>query len=176
MALFPSDSPFEYVSTETFNGERMVIGWIKYSQCVEGMNAPTVNGDYSLTEIIELAQSAVTVKFLPSTDIPGQSETAEYAVTADYCSNPIYALNNGYGMSWTVDETSNPPVITGYADTDNWIGDQAAKWMWNTCFKEWGVGQEPPTLEEDVIYHACNNHGGNAFISQRAMFSHIPFY
>merc|ERR1711937_483939 len=105
--------------------------------------------------------SAVTVKFLASTDIPGQSETAEYAVMADYCSNPIYALNNGYGMSWTVDETSNPPVITGPADTNNWIGDRADHWMWNSCYaSDWRLGHEPATLQEDVIYHACGNQQG----------------
>jgi len=149
---------FEYVSTERFNGELMRIGWIKYSSCVEGWNAPTVNQDYSRDEIIELAQSAVTVKFLPSTDIPGQSETAEYAVTADYCSNPIYALNHGYGMSATVDETKNPTVVTGNADISNWIGDNADIWMPTGCHADEGFA--PATLQEDVIYHACDNHKG----------------
>merc|ERR1711929_64865 len=77
----------------------MEIGWIQYSHCEEGDNVNEYNSDYTMDELIEMAETAITVKIMPSGEIPGQSETASYTVMADLCSNPIYALNRGYTMS-----------------------------------------------------------------------------
>ncbi len=148
-------------STENFGGKSLEIGWLEYSHCKEGNSgdsASIYNPDYSMDELLDLAQYAVTIKFLPSTDVPGQSETASYAVMAELCSNPIYALNRGYTMSWTVDETSQPPVVTGLATTDNWIG--ATELMSSVCYGDDSLGAEPTRIEVGYVYHACGNHGG----------------
>ena len=157
------DLSFNYTSTEEFSAENMTIGWLEYTHCTEGLNNELIyNPEYGgLYGLINLAQYAVTVKILPSSDIPGQSETAEYTVMADLCSNPIYALNNGYTMSFTLNETSDPPVITGYADTSNWIGDNAATLVGNSCYGDYtAFGEEPLTLAEEYVYHACGNTEG----------------
>ena len=151
---------FEVTSTEYFDGESMDIGWIEYSHCKEGNNINNYNPDYSMDELIHLAQYAVTVKIMPSSDVPGLSETANYAVMADRCSNPIFALNYGYTMSWTVEESS-APVITGLANMDNWIGTDTAKsLMWSSCYGDDTFGAEPSTLDHGYVYHACGNTGG----------------
>ena len=110
-----------------------------------------------MDELVDLAQYAVTVKILPSTDIPGQSEDATYAVMADLCSNPIYALNHGYSMSYVVDEDF---TVTSLSDTSNWIGtDAALGLMWNSCYGPTGIGLDAMSLE-DGPYWACGNTGG----------------
>lgn len=133
---------------------------MKYSTCIEGYNPQTYNSEYTLDELIGLAQYAITVKFLPSTDIPGQNETVAYSVMADLCSNPVYALNNGYTMSYKVDENSSPPVVTGYTDTGYWIGNNSYTLMWNGCYGSLGSGAVPPTLQSGYTYHACGNGNG----------------
>merc|ERR1719334_899190 len=68
-------SGWEATSTETFDGVDMEIGWIQYSHCEEGENANIYNPDYTMDELIERAETAITVKIMPSGEIPGQSET-----------------------------------------------------------------------------------------------------
>eukprot|EP01083_Nonionella_stella_P091791 256699_1 len=85
---------FDYTSIEDFNGQGTAIGWIQYASCMEGRPIGYPDG-YTQDELIDIAKYAITVKVLPSTDIPGQSETPDVALMADLCSNPIYALNNG---------------------------------------------------------------------------------
>ena len=141
----------------------MTIGWLEYFHCEEYTNNEFIYNPEGggLNGLLNLLPYAVTVKILPSSDIPGQNETAAYTVMADLCSNPIYALNNGYTMSYSLDETSDPPVITGYADTSNWIGDNAHSLMWNGCYYTGNsYGSEPMTLAEEYVYHACNNGAG----------------
>lgn len=153
---------FEYNSTEDFNGVAMTIGWIQFSSCIEGTNPSIMNPQYTYDELMELAQSAVTVKIMPSMDIPGINETAAYTVKADLCSNPVYALNHGYSMSFTVSETSDPPVITGLGDTNNWIG--ASSLMSTNCY---GLGNSlgaEPTLfgvvgQQQIFQAACGGGG-----------------
>ena len=128
----------------------MEIGWIEFSSCIEGKHSSTFNPDYESDELIELAQQAVTVKILPSTDIPGHSETAKYALMADLCSNPIFALNNGYSLSYTLDED----FTASKADPNNWIGDSASTLMWNSCHA--ALYQ----LSDGKVYWACGNVGG----------------
>ena len=136
----------------------MDIGWVEFASCPEGGNTTIINPQYTMDELLILAESAVTVKIMPSTDIPGVNETAAYTMKADLCSNPIYALNRGYTMSWVVNETTDPPVVAGVADTANWIG--ATDLLWNSCYGYDALGEEPSTLEEMYIYHACNNGEG----------------
>merc|ERR1719283_711406 len=140
---------FEYTSTEQFDGgnTEMEIGWIEYSSCIEGANPSTLNPLFSSDELLQLAQQAVTVKILPSTDIPGHSETAYYAMMADLCSNPIFALNNGYSLSFTLDEN----FVPSKADPGNWIGDNVDAFLWNTC------GVALYELADGKTYWACNN-------------------
>eukprot|EP01083_Nonionella_stella_P091790 256698_1 len=114
---------FDYTSIEDFNGQGTAIGWIQYASCMEGRPIGYPDG-YTQDELIDIAKYAITVKVLPSTDIPGQSETPDVALMADLCSNPIYALNNGYEMSFTVNESLH--LVAG-ADTNNWIGTTVAK-------------------------------------------------
>ena len=151
-----SDVAYQYTSTETFNDNiEMDIGWVEFASCAEGGNPTIINPQYTMDELLILAESAVTVKIMPSTDIPGVSETAAYTVKADLCSNPVYALNRGYTMSWVLDETTDPPVVAGLADTTNWIG--ATDMLANSCYGQDALGDEPSTLEEMYIYHACAN-------------------
>ena len=156
--------PFEANSTEQFNSITLEIGWLQYSTCIEGNNEQTYNSNYSLDEFLYLAQYAVTIKFLPSTDIPGEpltEQSDQYGVMADLCSNPIYALNNGYMMAFTVDETSSPPVLTGYGNTDNWIGTNAVTMMSNNCYdNDKSSGDEPSTLEDGYVTYSCGNADG----------------
>eukprot|EP01083_Nonionella_stella_P161862 530659_1 len=89
-----SDIIFQYTTTEMFNDIQMGIGWIEFASCQEGEGST----DYSLMypngwteeQILNISKYAVTMKILPSTDNLG-SETTDYAVTADVCSNPIFA-------------------------------------------------------------------------------------
>ena len=154
--------PFAYTSTEEFSGEHMTIGWLEYMHCTEGFNNDFIYNPEGggLNGLLDLVQYAVTVKILPSSDIPGQNETAAYTVMADLCSNPIYALNNGYSMSFTVNETSDTPVVIDYANISNWIGDNAAALTANGCFYNTPIGSEPETLASEYIYHTCGNGGG----------------
>ena len=130
----------------------MEIGWIEYSSCIEGANPSTLNSDFSSDQLLQLAQQAVTVKILPSTDIPGHSETAYYAMMADLCSNPIFALNNGYSLSFTLDENFVPSP----SDPGNWIGDNVDEFLWNSC----GVDLHKLTEGYRAVYWACDNHEG----------------
>ena len=155
------DISFNTTSFENFSTTSMEIGWIKYSSCTEGNNEQNYNPDYSLSGLIHLAKYAVTVKFLPSTDVLGVNETANYSIMADLCSNPIYALNNGYSMSWTVDEVNGSMIITNLSDTDNWIGVNDAKLMKNYGTGGYDeIGQEPSTLQSGHLYHASGNGDG----------------
>jgi len=150
---------FQYTSTQNFNGQSVEIGWIKYSSCTEGPNNPlTYNPDYSADELKELTKLAVTVKILPSTDIPGKSETADYALTANLCSNPIFALNRGFMMSYSV---GSDWKVSGTADTDNWIGVKAGTLMssYANCRGN-VVGSDPLKLEDGNVYWACGNFAG----------------
>eukprot|EP01084_Bolivina_argentea_P176063 304743_1 len=132
MSIFPNIT-FDHASiNEDFDGTRMDIGWIKYATCMEGrissskLNALKYPNHVSLEKLLNISKYAVTVKFLPSSDIPdGVNENIEYAVKAHICSNPIYALNNGYQLSWTLNITTS--LIIGYANIGNWIGAVEAK-------------------------------------------------
>eukprot|EP01083_Nonionella_stella_P154771 499143_1 len=108
-----ADLSFEHITNEDFNVVNMDIGWIEFASCKEGCTwEPDTSGcdnddhllqypnGWTQQQMIDIARYAITVKILPSTDIPGD-ETIEYAVKADICSNPIYALNNGYELSFT---------------------------------------------------------------------------
>ena len=82
---------FDTTTTETFNdGTTIDIGWIKFSECNEGYgvdSAPQYD-TFSLTELIEIAQQAVTVKIInEQTDAyPGFGEDDQYAIQTDICS------------------------------------------------------------------------------------------
>ena len=117
----PPDFPtnFDHVSTENLDGVDAQIGWVQYLSCTEGWNAPTLNSMFTSDKLLDLAQYAITVKILPSTDIPGSSENARFAVMANMCSAPVHSLNNGYTISHFVDASGN---LIGREDGSNWIG------------------------------------------------------
>ena len=154
----PTSAPiadFDYVSTENFDGEDVQIGWVEYSSCTEGWNAPTLNAEYTSDELLDLAEYAVTVKILPSSDVPGSSENAEFAVMADMCSAPVHSLNNGYTISHFVDESGN---YIGREDGSNWIGStEAVNRMWTRC--------QPAYQMNDIFYWGCGNVDGLYSIS-----------
>ena len=86
---------FDVNSTFDFNGQNTDIGWLHFASCTEGSNPLVYNSEYSIDELLDLAQYAITVQFGPSTNIPGLEEDERYTNTADLCSNPVWALNNG---------------------------------------------------------------------------------
>eukprot|EP00484_Ammonia_sp_Unknown_P026360 CAMPEP_0197023880 /NCGR_PEP_ID=MMETSP1384-20130603/4520_1 /TAXON_ID=29189 /ORGANISM="Ammonia sp." /LENGTH=388 /DNA_ID=CAMNT_0042452171 /DNA_START=17 /DNA_END=1183 /DNA_ORIENTATION=+ len=100
---------------------------------------------------VDIAQYATSIKFV--------SASGSYSIYATECSNPVWAINNGYEASFTVDESTG--LITGYANTANWIGD--TQYMSNSCYAGLAVGQAPRSLN-DIIYHACGNSGGGVHV------------
>eukprot|EP01083_Nonionella_stella_P092119 257764_1 len=165
-----SDLSFQHITNEDFNGVNMDIGWVEFASCKEGCKYSSAHAmcdtdDHSLKypngwtqqQMIDIARYAITVKILPSSDIPGsESETTEYAVKSDICSNPIYALNNGYELSFTLDLTTS--FVTGFTDLNNWIGSNNAKSrLGNSC----NHGSKARLIiDDDLFYQACGNFGG----------------
>ena len=143
-----------YTTTETFDNVEMQIKWIPFLSCNEGPNRWTWNADYdALEDLLVKAQDAVTVKILPSTDVPGSSETAEFAVMAELCSDPVHSLNSGYTISYTVDESGNS---IGMEDGSNWIGSTGAvKRLKTSC----GSTEKIDDFFGS-FYCACNNQAG----------------
>ena len=109
---------------------------MKYVSCNESNNTVfSYHTGYTQQQLTNFAQYGITVKLLPSTDTPGSNENSNYTVKADICSNPVYALNTGYEISYVLDESTSPPVITGQADLNNWIGTSTAKnRLSNSCY------------------------------------------
>ena len=146
----PTSDPiadFDHVSTENFDGEDVQIGWVEYSSCTEGWNPSTYNAEYTMEELLDLAQYAITMKILPSTDVPGSSENADFAVMADMCSAPVQSLNNGYMVSHFQDGGRE-----GQA-SNNWIGSSVAVARMRTqCASI--------TAIENRFYWACGNVDG----------------
>lgn len=155
------NTDFAFTSTETFTGGvTMDIGWIKYLSCEEGEGSVRVQYPFALSDIINLAQYAVTIKILPKGDIPGLREDSEYAVMADLCSNPVYAMNHGKEMSYNLD--INTGLVDGVTDINNWIGtDDAVARMQNKCLGHGlSIGSEPKDLITGLFYHgSCNGNG-----------------
>eukprot|EP01084_Bolivina_argentea_P311234 538702_1 len=118
-----SNITFDYLSfSEEFDGTIMDIGWVKYSHCTEG-HGSNINGmKYwkTLQELVDMARYAITFKILPSNDLP----YTQFALKAKLCSNPIYALNNGYELSYTLNTTTSH--VEGYGSDDYWIGSLTA--------------------------------------------------
>lgn len=125
------------------------------------------NDNFRIEEFNYLVQNAITVKILPSGDIPGETENEEYALSTVMCSNPIYALNRGYEMTYRyqVDQATANPIVIGYADEVNWKGTtQSLARIENSCFVKTANGSVPQALS-DSIYHACGNAQGMVFIT-----------
>eukprot|EP01083_Nonionella_stella_P300996 1030384_1 len=160
-----SELVFQHTTTENFVDMTTEIGWIKFASCKEGYGSdlyaleyPTTNG-WSKQELIDIAKNAVTVKILPSDDIPGSNENGEYAVTADICSNPMFAFNNGYELSWTVDMVTS--LVTGATNSLYWIGSEnATNRMTNSMTTSVAIGDEPRSISDGYFYHAPNNKKG----------------
>ena len=114
---------FEYVSNEDYNGVPMTIGWIKYAHCIEGDGSPLIFDDPNY--INDILKYAITVKILPTGNIPGVNENVNFSVKADICSNPVFALNHGYEFSFKLDLLTEL-IIDDSVYTD-WIGSQIAQ-------------------------------------------------
>ena len=89
---------FDHSATMNFNGESAEIGWLLFSSCANGGNSATsgsnYNSDYTKAELFDLLQYAIIVQIGPITNEPGVGQDANWTVTADNCSNPVFALNN----------------------------------------------------------------------------------
>eukprot|EP01083_Nonionella_stella_P065221 170694_1 len=167
IATLFTDLLFQHNTIEDFNGVNMNIGWVQFASCKEGCSGTCDNNDHSLIypnewtkqELIDLSKYAITVKILPSSDVPG-AENTEYAVTADVCSNPIYALNNGYELTHTLDLATS--LISGFTDLNYWIGSSNAKnRMTNSCYNYGrSLGGAPLLISDNEFYFACGNSGG----------------
>eukprot|EP01084_Bolivina_argentea_P029036 53913_1 len=154
------DITYEYTSIENFNGNTLDIGWIELLKCKEGTNeesTPIYPSGYTIQELQSISEYAITVKILTGTGIPGFNENSEYAVKADICSNPVYALNNGFEMSYTLN-TTNSQVI-GMTNINNWIGIMnATNRLINSCYTHTPRGSLPGKLLESEVYGSyCNN-------------------
>ena len=113
---------FDYVSNEEFIiGAPMTIGWIKYASCTEGSNTSQNalifdNIDY----INNISVYAITVKILPTGEIPGVHENINFSVKAAICSNPIFAFNAGYELTYELNVSSE--LIIDNSSWYDWIG------------------------------------------------------
>ena len=158
------DIIFDSNSTFNFSGNTRDIGWLQFSICSEGGGHSVYNPNYTVDDLFDLTRYAITVQIGPSNNTPGVSEDVDYTNTADICSNPVFALNNQYEMSYTLNMTVSPPVISDYANTDNWIGTSISKnRLVNTCFARTSLGSVPHALY-NVTYWGCGNHDAFAII------------
>ena len=172
-----SSLTYDVVSTQTFaNGDSMEIGWIKFASCnEEDMKTSTdyaYNSNYSLWNLVHLAKYAITMKLLTYNDIPGEMENSEYSVTADLCSNVVFALNKGYELSYPIHLETHQ--ITGYSNLQQWIGTTKAKSrLSNSCFfsghvhctstgwqNSYLIIRPRSLYNHRMFYHACNNPHG----------------
>ena len=105
---------FDHTSTFDFNDVSMEIGWIEFSWCIEGNNNDKYSQNYhsgfTEAELFDLLQYAVTIQIGPRSNVTWGREDSNYTNTADICSNPVFALNNQYELSFVVNMTSDPTV------------------------------------------------------------------
>ena len=137
---------FDETSIENFQETGEInVGWIKYS-----CNEP-------LEKLLKISKYAITAKFVPSS----KSVIDDYKVTANVCSNPIYALNNGYELSYTLNKRSSPLSSTAsnndiidFVNPDDWIGTYHAKQQLlnNKCSKKPALKR----LSDGYIFRACD--------------------
>ena len=137
----------------------MDIGWLELASCIKGFNPLIYHNAYSLSELIVLAEQAITVQIGPSSNIPGVTMDSDYTNTADLCSSPIFALNNGYEMSYHLNMSTTPPVISGYSDLNDWIGTNTSKSILENSCSLSSVGAEALSLMNST-YYACGNNDG----------------
>eukprot|EP01084_Bolivina_argentea_P215834 366523_1 len=162
---------FEEITVENFGNFSMQIGWIKILSCVEG-NDPTTfvyyidgekqnyiqlvdNQEKYFEYINNLVSQAITVKFAP----PGKKTNVHYdnlVVISKPCSNPIFSLNSGMELSFTVNITDGN--IIGPVDLNNWIGTLTAKQRLVNDVS--GFLLQKPRDIRQTVYHARNNAGG----------------
>lgn len=107
---------FDHNSTFNFHDRSMEIGWLQFSSCTEG-NPSTGSGSnyhssFNQSELFALLQYAVTVQIGPKSNVPGVTENTDWTNTADLCSNPVWALNNKYELSFVLDMFSSPTVCS----------------------------------------------------------------
>ena len=104
--------PFDHNSTFNFTDRSVEIGWLQFSWC-DNQNQPkssNYHSSFTVAELFALLEYAVTVQIGPATNVPGVSESSNYTNTADLCSNPVWALNNKYELSFVLNMTSSPTV------------------------------------------------------------------
>ena len=104
---------FDHNSTFNFDDGPMNIGWIEFSWC-SPRNVPESSSNYhpsfTQNELFDILKYAITVQIGPDSNIPGVTENADYTNTADICSNPVWALNHKYELSFVLNMTSSPTV------------------------------------------------------------------
>eukprot|EP01083_Nonionella_stella_P117811 351457_1 len=166
------DIAFQHTTTESFTNIQMEIGWIEFASCTEGWQSSShalrYPDGWTMQEMIDISRYAVTLKILPSTDIPG-SETAQYAITADICSNPVFALNNGYELSWTLDTaTSN---IIGVTSDQYWIG--ARSYVLNSLPHHQTTAR---LLSDGYFFHCINNLHGLHIYPEEGIVCHYDYW
>ena len=104
--------PFDHNSTFNFNDGSMEIGCLQFSSCNNPSGSSNYHSSFTQSELFALLKYAVTVQIGPATNVPGVSETSDYTNTADLCSNPVWALNNKYELSFVLNITSSPTVCS----------------------------------------------------------------
>eukprot|EP01084_Bolivina_argentea_P100985 181149_1 len=152
------DITFDYQTNEDFNGVPMNIGWLKFFHCSESVGVsslPIYHNGYTLSELVTLSKYAITVKFLSGADIPGTNENDAYALKTDICSEQIFALNNGYALTYTLDH--NTLLTSGASDINGWIGTTTAK---DRISNAWCTQGAADKLLDQYFFHACGNLNG----------------
>eukprot|EP01083_Nonionella_stella_P246757 856287_1 len=115
------------------------IAWIKAFGCVDNDGAEgTATFNYlppfnNIAGFINYAQYAVSIKF--------ESPSGVYSAYAVECSDPIWALNNGKEIPYTLDKSTGNilPTPAGLAQQSNWITKSSAMWtgqLRNTCVND----------------------------------------
>ena len=107
-----------------------------------------------ITLISRLLPYAISIKIAPS-NIYIRTYYSEYELIAKPCSNPVFALNNGYELTMTLNKQFD--IIDNHK-LFNWIGTDTAKQrLINYCYP---TEICKPRMFLDVVYQTCFNPDG----------------
>jgi hypothetical protein len=125
------------------------VTWHLLAAC-DGANKISVNNLGN----VNLLRNAVSVLIEPEF-----GNLHDSAVQTKRCNYAVRALNKGREMSYQMADYDSHIIEYSSMDLidDTWYGRPAAlKRLWNSC----GPGNGRSRAAKDVLYHACNNHGG----------------
>eukprot|EP01084_Bolivina_argentea_P172160 298234_1 len=146
-------------TTESYDSTTRDICWIIIASCIDSGSLP--GNPTTLVRTKSFIQSvlphAISIKFVP----PGSKSNGAYntyAVVAKPCSNPVWAINNEYEVTFTVD-TGNGEIIEdwpGWVPSNDWIGQAGALGRLDNEGNE--VGTYPRSIF-NMMYQSTDTNG-----------------